>query len=214
MIEEDKLPGFGKNAFYCPHCGTFAKQDFCDIQLKIMFEEMYPSYANSNITKISICHHCELPSLWINKILVFPKANIIADPNADMPENIKDLYNEARAIFQGSPRAAAAILRLCIQHLCIHLGESGENLNKDIQSLKNKNLINESHMKALDLVRVIGNKAVHPGVIDPNANQDLIIKLFNLINLLCDILITKPKEINEMFEDHIPDNIKDAIEKR
>jgi hypothetical protein len=61
-----------------------------------------------------------------------------------------------------SPRGAAVLLRLAIHKLCKHLGESGENLYDDIASLVEKGL-SPTIQKYLDVVRVIGNEAVHHG---------------------------------------------------
>eukprot|EP01031_Cornospumella_fuschlensis_P049643 gene49643-60771_t len=82
-------------------------------------------------------------------------------PNPDLPENVLSIYNEAANIVNSSPRGALALLRLAIQELCINLGESGKDLNKDIGNLVSKGLLPDVQ-KALDVVRVIGNNAVHP----------------------------------------------------
>lgn len=68
--------------------------------------------------------------------------------------------------------------------------------------------------KALDAVRVIGNKAVHPGQIafdvDDKSTAEMLMKLLNIIT---ERLITEPKEIDGIF-DALPQSVKDSIEKR
>ena len=68
--------------------------------------------------------------------------------------------------------------------------------------------------KALDAVRVIGNKAVHPGQIafdvDDKSTAETLMKLLNIIT---ERLISEPKEIDGIFE-ALPQSAKDAIEKR
>ena len=86
-------------------------------------------------------------------------------PNVEMPRNVREYYTEAAEIISRSPRAAAALLRLAIQVLCKELGENGNNINDDIASLVAKGLP-AVVQQSLDVVRVTGNEAVHPGQID------------------------------------------------
>lgn len=55
---------------------------------------------------------------------VYPEI-IGIEANADMPEAVKALYNEAAIIYNKSPRAACALLRLAVERLCNELGETG-----------------------------------------------------------------------------------------
>jgi len=133
-------------------------------------------------------------------------------PNADLPDDIKTDFEEARQISNQSPKGAAALLRLVIQKLCIHLGEPGKDLNKDIGSLV-KNGLSAKIQKALDIVRVIGNESVHPGQIDLNDTPDTTARLFELVNFIADKMITEPQKIDGLY-DGLPDSKKDAIQKR
>lgn len=133
--------------------------------------------------------------------------------NPDLPEDIKNDYNEAKDIVNISPRGAAALLRLAVQKLCIHLGEKGTNINDDIKSLVKKGLP-ETMQQALDSVRVIGNNAVHPGTIDLNDNIEIAYALFGFVNIICEMLISQPKKVKEYYEKHIPEGLRNAIEKR
>jgi len=65
----------------------------------------------------------------------------------------------------------------------------------------------------MDVVRVVGNNAVHPGTIDINDNPTVAIKLFKLINIIVETCITTQNEITDLF-DELPTNSKAAIEKR
>jgi len=151
--------------------------------------------------------------LWVNKDIVYPRKVSIDSPNLDMDKNIQDLYNEASLILFDSPKGASALLRLSLQKLLIQLGEKGKDINKDIASLVSKGL-SPKLQQALDFVRVVGNESVHPGTIDLDDNLDIAISLFKLLNFITEEMITKPKEIENMYENIIPQNKKDAIEKR
>ena len=133
-------------------------------------------------------------------------------PSEDMPEDVKEDFLEARNIVMDSPRAAAALLRLALQKLMIHLGEKGKNLNEDIANLVKKGLP-QKIQKALDVVRVIGNNAVHPGEIDLRDDKETALALFELINMIVEVMITQPKQVDELFG-KLPDGAKEAIERR
>jgi hypothetical protein len=133
-------------------------------------------------------------------------------PNAALPNNIRALVDEARSILDMSPKGAAALLRLSIQMLCKHLGESGNNLNNDIANLVKKGL-NPMVSKSLDIVRVIGNESVHPGTIELSDNKDIAIRLFDLVNIIAEQMITHPKHVNEIYK-KLPESKRAAIEER
>ena len=67
--------------------------------------------------------------------------------------------------------------------------------------------------QALDSVRVIGNHAVHPGVIDLEDKPETALALFSFINIICDYFITQPKKIAEVYG-NLPVKDKVNIAKR
>jgi len=168
-----------------------------------------PVVQNCNISR---CYNCKEISVWIHDKIVYPNTKIDIKPNSDLPEHIQSLFNEAREIAELSPKGAAALLRLCIQHLCKELGESGKKIDKDIASLVSKGL-NPLVQKALDVVRVIGNEAVHPGEINLDDDKGIAIKLFGLVNLISEQMISHPKHVEGLYGDLPEDKLK-GIEQR
>jgi len=173
-------------------------------------EDLYGSKVQN--LYISKCYHCKKITVWVHNNIVFPPEKKGIPPNQDLPEDVIQDFEEARSIVGLSPRGAAALLRLCIQKLCVFLGEKGKNLDDDIASLVLKGL-NPLVQKSLDIVRVIGNEAVHPGLINLNDNRDTANKLFGLINSIADQMITHPKNVQELYE-KLPENKRKAIEGR
>ena len=160
----------------------------------------------------SRCAHCAKVSFWFGTALVFPATSPAPAASPDLPADVAADYTEAATVVVLSPRAACALLRLALQKLCVHLGEPGKNINDDIGALVEKGLPGR-FQKALDVVRVVGNNAVHPGELDLTDDQETALKLFGFLNLLADATITQPKNVDALF-DSLPERAKDGIKKR
>lgn len=143
--------------------------------------------------------------------MYFPDNGNAPFPNPEMPESVKKLYSEASSIHMKSPRGAAALLRLGIQVLCKELGEPGKNINTDIASLVKKGLP-EIVQQSLDIVRVTGNDAVHPGQIDTD-NPKTVSQLFDLSNIIVEYMIALPKKVSSIYKG-LPADKVDAISDR
>lgn len=171
----------------------------------------YGDYSVLNL-HISKCYHCKKIAVWVFDRLLFPGAKSGVAPNADLPTDVIADFEEAREIVQASPRGAAALLRLCVQKLCGHLGEKGRTIDDDIASLVEKGL-NPLVQQALDIVRVIGNEAVHPGTLDLKDDRDTAFQLFELVNAIAAQMVSHPKAVQEMYQ-KLPENKRKAIEVR
>lgn len=190
------------NSFTCPHCGAISKQDWWHIA----FNKNTYSEAASNPIKVGTCQHCDNNTLWIKKSMFYPDNGNAPFPNPEMPESVKKLYGEAASIHMKSPRGAAALLRLGLQLLCTELGENGKNINNDIAELVKKGLpliVQQS----LDIVRVTGNDAVHPGQIDTD-NPKTVKQLFDLTNVIVEYMIALPKRVSGIYSALPVDKIK------
>jgi hypothetical protein len=155
-------------------------------------------YGDVSNLHLSECFNCKKVAVWVHGNLVFPGTRTGVTPNADLPTELIADFEEARSIVNLSPRGAAALMRLVVQKLCAHLGEKGKNIDDDIASLVAKGL-NPLVQKALDVVRVIGNEAVHPGALDLKDDRDTALRLFALVNAITEQMITHPKSVQEMY---------------
>jgi hypothetical protein len=99
---------------------------------KVLFIEAtnqeYLSYRLENLT-LSHCYSCKQWAVWIADNLIYPNDPIAIEPNDEMPPEIRLDFKEAADIVDRSPRGAAALLRLCVQKLMVHLDLPGKKID-------------------------------------------------------------------------------------
>ena len=198
--QDDKMPARGKLTFICPYCNDRTQQVWQDWK-----------YRNSNgITltnnlhlKTAECIICLRYSIWCGPEMIYPLASLAPPPDNNMPEPVRELYEEASLVSIHSSRAAAALLRVALEKLTEHLGETDGNLNTRIGKLRQKGLP-DSVIKSLDIVRITANSGgAHAGIIDLTGadGTDIVNRLFKLVNFIIQMTINVPNEVNEMFGD-------------
>ncbi|MCR8725928.1 DUF4145 domain-containing protein [Frigidibacter sp. ROC022] len=177
------------------------------------FEEhsTYGERDHLNNVWISRCFNCSEVALWICDQMIYPRSGEASPANPDTPDDIRRDYDEASTILDLSARGAAALIRLGIQKLCKHLGQPGKSINDDIMVLVAGGL-DPRIQKALDVVRVVGNNAVHPGQIDLKDDRATAESLFRLLNLIVEKMISEPKYVDEVYA-ALPEEARKAIEK-
>lgn len=199
-------PSVSKEAFHCPHCGSYSDQFWIDFVVNTGSTSMvYTDF------KIGCCRRCENLTIWKTSKMIYPLTGNAPLPNPDMPPEIQTDYLEARDIISRSPRSACVLLRLCIEKICTKLEPSGD-LNEKIKKLVERGLDSQIQ-RALDSIRVIGGQAVHPLEMDLKDDVATAQKLFKIANYIADWAFTRQKTIDEIFE-KLPDGKKKAIEKR
>lgn len=199
--------------YTCPHCSTVSQ---VNIERHHFHEDCHSTghggVSVTNRLTIHRCVSCGKKIIWNDDEYIYPDI-VPAEPNPDMPESVMQLYKEAGLIASKSPRAACALLRLAVERLCEELGVNEKNIDANIAELVKKGLSVEVQ-RALDVLRVVGNKAVHPGQIafnvDDKATADALMELLNIIT---DRMISEPKKIEAMYS-ALPQSTLDAIQRR
>ena len=209
MKQEYTAPYHGGEAFNCPqpHCNAYAQQHWTRPVAQVgtgtqVVDGLMAAY----------CARCGAYSLWLNEEMIHPAASIAPMPNDDMPDDVEEDYMEARTIVLLSPRGACALLRLAVQKLTPHLEQKGKDLDDDIGELVKRGLP-AGIQKALDSLRVVGNNAVHPGVLDLKDDVPTATALFEALNMIVDAMITQPKAIEELYA-KLPETSKEHIRER
>lgn len=213
MLQNYTEPKKDKIKYTCPHCDTLSQMEIDRHRFQSdLVDNGGHQLIYKNVLYIHRCQCCGKKIIWIDDKYVYP--DIVAEEaNTDMPDTVKQLYEEAGLIYNKSPRAACALLRLAIDRLCNELGETDRDINKNIGALVEKGLP-KTIQQALDIVRVVGNKAVHPGQIAFDVDdQNTALMLMELVNMITERMISEPKKINTMFE-QLPQSVKTSIENR
>jgi hypothetical protein len=146
--------------------------------------------------------------------MIYPQASSAPKPTEDMPDEVREDFNEARQIVDNSPKATAALLRLAMEKLVQDLtGDDDQDLYNGIGELVEEGRIDGRIQKALDSVRVTGNDYVHAGEIYSPDDRETALRLFELVNVIVELTITREKMIEEAYSE-IPENKMDGIEQR
>lgn len=205
-------PVFNQESFHCIYCHVYSQHIWSE-NAKFPLSFRNPRYFHTKKILISsLCTHCQQSTLWLHDEIIYPIKNAPIHPHEEMPEELQKDFEEAVSIVNKSPRGAAALLRLVLQKLMKEVGEKGESINQDISNLVKKGL--HPHIQqALDYCRVVGNNAVHPGEIKLDDSPEIANTLFEMINLIVEELIARPKRATELFS-KLPEGARQAIEKR
>ncbi len=213
---QNPTPSFRSDAFVCPHCKHFAKQRWGQAGNTFLQDgqtTIGSFYVSEDSVFFSRCDACEELMIWKSGAAIWPRTSLAPEAHVDFPAELKLDFEEARLIFNDSPRASAALLRLCLQKLCLSLGAEGKNINGDIQYLCDEYGLGRRVMDSMDILRVIGNNAVHPGEIDLQDDREITLGLFRILNFIVEKAISEPAHIESIYE-KLPSGAREAIEKR
>jgi len=125
------------------------------------------------------CQGCERVVIYQtfeddSQVILFPAVSNRGTNLAAVDPDLASEYLEAVRVSHLSPKSAAALLRLCLQHLLIKNGATSKFLNQQIADLEQEF---PSHVQGLvDKIRELGNFAVHPFVTE---NSSVIVEVEN-----------------------------------
>jgi len=210
---EHIAPAFQVEAFHCPHCGVLTTQHWHKLEQRPRSSMVYVPYW------LCRCENCQKLSCWLETIdgdgsgrIVDPVGRVGPHPHIQMPADVRADYEEARAIAGTSPRGACALERLAVQKLVNEVKPGGGALNEKIGCLVEEGLP-ETIQQALDVLRVVGNNAVHPGELDLQDDVETAVALMDCMNLIVEERIARRGRIRKLYE-KLPEGAREAIERR
>ncbi|MGI8328316.1 DUF4145 domain-containing protein [Actinomadura scrupuli] len=203
-------PRYEAKAFTCPECLVCTSHGWFDLSWPYTAGKgrFYKGW------KWSLCSHCNILTVWTHdKKMADPLVSVGGpDPNPDMPQAVQDIYEEARAVYELSPRSCGALLRLALQVLVDELEPGAGSINKKIGRLVEHGL-DPTIQKAMDVLRVVGNNSVHPGSISLAEDVETIPSLFEMLNLIVQHVVSRPRQVEALFNT-LPDGAREAIRQR
>ena len=124
----------------CPWCGAVSRRRYFPFVVGYESKGSREAAAWWGIGReaeglaMSFCQACRKPVLWHEGTQIWPTSTSAPPPAPAMPAEVRASYDEARAIVDGSPRSAAALLRLSLQTLVVLLVRPGGSLPDDVQA--------------------------------------------------------------------------------
>ena len=104
-------------------------------------------------------------------------------------------FEQAATILNKSPRAAAALIRVCIQKMIPLLKNTGKNLDENISSLVGKGLEVEIG-QAMDVLQVIRKNPVQENHIDLRAETAMATMMFESLKEILERRMLKNPDEN------------------
>lgn len=155
--------------YVCGHCGY-----------EIASEHGYTCTSGE---MIYICHKCNKPSFFDNSGNQIPNVLIGKEFKVEIPENIKELYNEARRCY--GVNAYSAVVMCCrklLMHIAVECGAE-ENLKfvEYVNYLDEENYMPKNSKKWVDIIRQKGNETTHEIKISNEKEASQLIKFIEII---------------------------------
>lgn len=211
-------PQLGLAAFTCPHCRAHAQQDWASagFQDKDGYSVPGPSL------QASTCYSCREHAVWLVEDsrpfsgpttgrLIHPVTDVSAPaPNADLDPAVQELYAEAAAVANLSPRSASALLRVALESLLQSHYNSEQRLN-DLIGRAAADGLPKAAQQAMDYVRFTGNASAHE--LHSDDTPQTVEVLFGLVNLAAQYLLSMPKQTADLFAT-LPPEKQDQVAKR
>lgn len=209
--EEYVKPDYNLDRYTCPYCGIFCKQKEI---INKDYSENWGSWGHNIRVIVLLCEKCSKRTVWevesfsngtSEKELLKPNiSSIDENPNQDMTDEEKKLFNESKDIFDKSPKSAGALLRCVLESIlkrCFPKIEKNKTLGQMLNCEEIKNELDEEFVNFLIGLKNIGNQSAHSSLLIYEDDDKKSVKpLFEAINIVVDELISSKKRKEKLFK--------------
>lgn len=162
----------------CPHCGTAFHDEWISHEIREVDPERHDEPRYRWLVHNTLCPACWKTVITIQRheyivtrwhpdgpILVHPMSTFRKPTPPEVPQEIKEDYEEACRVLPFSHKASAALSRRCLQAILRRRGYVQHDLAKQIDALLNEQdttkAIPTSLRETVDAVRSFGNFSAH-----------------------------------------------------
>lgn len=195
MATDYIAPDHNKNIFTCPNgCNANTQQ----LDGGRLISGHLQEYVENGVCRR--CAVCDKYTIWVhlntkNPKLIYPVVSLLPEAHPDMPDPLKELYEEARRVSNVSIRYGLGAFRTCVEAIVDQQGIKEKNLFEGIKKLCSKVGMNGDFKMFFELIRNVGNKSIHMKKIYTMDDANLVCKAIHYIS---DEIYKKPKMLKAM----------------
>ncbi len=211
--EEERKPAFNRAKFHCPYCDVFTHQAW---ERTKQFQLNGPGTSPVKELWNTTCFNCKKIAVWYREQMIDPIISSAHQPNDNMPDDVKEIYEEARLVSIYSPRAAATLLRVATERLTVHLGETKGKLNTRIETLATKERLDARIIQSLHILRITANEGgAHDGLMDLTGAEgaSTVSGLFFAINYIVEKTIGDNARLDQIYG-KLPEVKREGVKNR
>lgn len=198
---ESHTPHANKDAFTCMHCTAYAQQKtgglFMGTSL-VQFNGLSGNFEPMGGI-VKQCVKCGEYTIWLEKggkpKLIYPRDLFLPPAHPDMPKPVHELYEEARNVASVSEHHGMAALRMCLEGIAKEEGYKKGNLEKRIDDLCKQNKLVGDELIPFDLIRQVGNEAIH---LKATYTRNDLMLLGDGILYICQMIYERRRKIKAM----------------
>lgn len=163
------VQGLASKEFICWNCGNQVASE-------------YGYKTKNNVSKIYICPHCYAPHIEDVRGTIIPSVRP-GKAIKKLPENVNQIYEEARTCFgAGAYTATVMLLRKILMNIAVVEGaETNLKFFQYVEYLCSEGIVHKKQQKQAEEIKNLGNAANHEIESRTKTDAEKMLKLIELI---------------------------------